>query len=87
MWSCTTWVCQYFPDLQDINLGVPDENQGNYQRELWDQEAADLCYLQVNNQGRANTLGKTLWDFIMNYFVNAQGAIPFQDRTIQDIIH
>ncbi len=78
---------QHFPDLQDINLDGPEDAQGNFQPGLWRQDAGDFWNVEADNRGRANARGKDLRDYLADYFISEQGAIPFQERRIRQFIH
>ena len=78
---------QHFPDLQDINMDGPEDAQGQYQRGLWRQDAGEFWTVAADNRGRANARGKQLRDYMADYFVSEQGAIPFQERRIRQFVH
>ena len=46
----------------------------------------EFCNLQIDNEERANTLGKELWDYMANYYVSSQGTVPLEDRKICDSV-
>ena len=78
---------KHFPDLDDINIDGPEDDQGNFQPGLWRQDAGDFCNMAAENWGRANTKGKELRDHLAEYFVSEQRAIPFQERRICQFIY